>query len=714
MLRLEPMSSYDGFLSALSARSLEKTSSLASLLDTSKKENVDVIFDVKSPEEAHPVIHAELAKTPQELRQGLMFRSDIQPGQGMLFQFPDRGRHSMWMKNTPISLDMIFMDKGGVVSSVIEATEPFSERLLSPVKDNDWVLETPTGFSGTYGVVPGTKFTVREQPEIKESSLSKEAIDPELIRRLFTPVMAEDVVSPTIQGIKALSQRSGIFPFLAKQKTKLDDAIYSALLRRQQRSGLSTFLQETGPKEPLLKGAAEFAPGIPEKGRYADIPHVQVPQKWDLSISSHDALRAGSHKDIRLSPSGSEDAFSWAVKKLPEPGKGTYAPLQPTHTRSYLGFQGEIPSGTYGAGTVKLDRLEKVEVTKSAPNEVRFNSYSGRIPEQFVLRQRDGRMWTLHNVTPTRLVKKWEKLIPTDKPSLKSVPFEELDPSRPNEVFQPKVDGAHGIAVLEGGKPVRFFSYREAKTKTGLIEHTHRMPGWWKNVAPEGMKPTVIRGEIYAVNKKGKFIPSASLGGLLNTSVLDSRKKQQDLGVKLHFAAFDVDRHDGKKITSIAPSNTKNILLDISKQVPGIEIMPSAETQKDKERLLRDISEGKHPLTREGIVVRNIDAGGTVKSKLFEDHDVFVREIYSGAKPGEAGGFRFSYTQHGPILGNVGSGFSQKQRKDMNVNSKDWIGRVAKVTAQEKFRSGALRMPVFKQMHESKGPQPYHEIAENE
>lgn len=401
------------------------------------------------------------------------------------------------------------------------------------------------------------------------------------------------------------------------------------------------------------------------------------------------------------------------MKKLPEPGKSTYAPQQPTHTVEYMDWKGEIPAGTYGAGTVELARRDKAEVLKAHDNEIRFNLYQGRVPEQFVMKRQTGRMWTIHNVTPSREVKKWQELIPSDKPSMKSLPIGKISPAIGDQVWQPKIDGAHGIAVLEANKPMRVFSYREAKNQTGLIEHTFRMPDFHQNIVPAGMRPTVIRGELWG-DKGGKPIPVGQLGGLLNASVPESRQRQMTQGIKLHFTAEDVDRYEGKKIGIQPFERTDQILKDLASQVSGIEVMPSAVTPVQKEKLLQQVRSGKHKLTREGIVVRSRRTAEMWKAKEFDPHDVFVQQVYLGTKPGEAGGFRYSWTEHGPIVGNVGSGLTHQQRTDMLQNPENWVGRVAKVKAQEKLRSGALRVPVFTGFHETKGLQPYHEIASSE
>ena len=70
--------------------------------------------------------NVEMAMTPQQHEQGLQFRTYMAPSAGMLFDFGKLQFVSFWMKNTPISLDMLFLDETGVVVNIAEATTPFS------------------------------------------------------------------------------------------------------------------------------------------------------------------------------------------------------------------------------------------------------------------------------------------------------------------------------------------------------------------------------------------------------------------------------------------------------------------------------------------------------------------------------------------------------------------------------------------------------------
>ena len=72
-------------------------------------------------------ILVEIADSPDARMKGLMFRPSMAPDRGMLFQFPERGDHTFWMKNTLISLDIFWLDEAGTILH-IETNVPICTR----------------------------------------------------------------------------------------------------------------------------------------------------------------------------------------------------------------------------------------------------------------------------------------------------------------------------------------------------------------------------------------------------------------------------------------------------------------------------------------------------------------------------------------------------------------------------------------------------------
>ena len=90
-------------------------------------------------------INAEIADTPGRRSSGLMFRRSLDRDAGMLFIY-DRPRNiTMWMKNTFISLDMIFADADGDIIRIARETEPFSLDIIEGGGPANFVLEVPAG-----------------------------------------------------------------------------------------------------------------------------------------------------------------------------------------------------------------------------------------------------------------------------------------------------------------------------------------------------------------------------------------------------------------------------------------------------------------------------------------------------------------------------------------------------------------------------------------
>ena len=74
------------------------------------------------------VFSVEMATTEEEKTTGLMYRKELADGKGMLFDFSPEQQISMWMKNTYISLDMIFIRADGRILRIAENTEPHSDQ----------------------------------------------------------------------------------------------------------------------------------------------------------------------------------------------------------------------------------------------------------------------------------------------------------------------------------------------------------------------------------------------------------------------------------------------------------------------------------------------------------------------------------------------------------------------------------------------------------
>src|SRR5919198_1241175 len=99
----------------------------------------------------------EVAITDEERSKGLMFRRELPEGRGMLFDFKQDTNATMWMKNTYIPLDMIFIRADGRIQRIAESTEPESTKIIAAGAPVRAVLEVIGGTARKLGVKAGDR-----------------------------------------------------------------------------------------------------------------------------------------------------------------------------------------------------------------------------------------------------------------------------------------------------------------------------------------------------------------------------------------------------------------------------------------------------------------------------------------------------------------------------------------------------------------------------
>lgn len=97
----------------------------------------------------------EIADEPEEISYGLMNRESLGEDAGMLFDFGNPREPAMWMKNTLIPLDMLFMTPDGEIVMIARNTVPGSLRTISPGMPVKGVLEINGGRAAELGIEPG-------------------------------------------------------------------------------------------------------------------------------------------------------------------------------------------------------------------------------------------------------------------------------------------------------------------------------------------------------------------------------------------------------------------------------------------------------------------------------------------------------------------------------------------------------------------------------
>lgn len=99
----------------------------------------------------------ELAKTPAERARGLMFRESLADDHGMLFDFGRPQMVAMWMRNTLIPLDILFIRSDGRISRIARDAQPLSDRILESGEPVRAVLELRGGLTAERGIEPGDR-----------------------------------------------------------------------------------------------------------------------------------------------------------------------------------------------------------------------------------------------------------------------------------------------------------------------------------------------------------------------------------------------------------------------------------------------------------------------------------------------------------------------------------------------------------------------------
>lgn len=129
---------------------------IQSALPVDAKMRIDELSIVSTDGRRVP-IEVEIAQEPQEKALGLMFRTELADNRGMLFPYSEARELSMWMHNTYIPLDMLFIRPDGVIHRIEARAEPMSDRVIGSEGPVSAVLELAGGAAERLGIKPGDR-----------------------------------------------------------------------------------------------------------------------------------------------------------------------------------------------------------------------------------------------------------------------------------------------------------------------------------------------------------------------------------------------------------------------------------------------------------------------------------------------------------------------------------------------------------------------------
>ncbi|MCB1531347.1 MAG: DUF192 domain-containing protein [Alphaproteobacteria bacterium] len=112
---------------------------------------------IKKADGEELVFSVELASSGAQQAQGLMNRTHLPEGDGMLFVFSNEQRRAFWMKNTLIPLDILFLRADGTIHHIHHMAKPLDESRITALEDSRAVLEINGGLSDRLGIKEGDK-----------------------------------------------------------------------------------------------------------------------------------------------------------------------------------------------------------------------------------------------------------------------------------------------------------------------------------------------------------------------------------------------------------------------------------------------------------------------------------------------------------------------------------------------------------------------------
>lgn len=410
---------------------------------------------------------------------------------------------------------------------------------------------------------------------------------------------------------------------------------------------------------------------LPTKGE----PFVSL-----FTLQQHDALKAGKHYDHRIIVGNKAISFVNRTGLPKKPGEKKLVIKMPDHKADYALWSGKIPTGQYGAGTVKVIDLEPAVIKIPNKQKLDLRIYRGPNTGNYVyLATKDPDKWIVIR----------RKSMPdfyTERMKFSGKVPESVW-TDPRYIAEEKKHGAMYYGVLSD-KGISFISRRKSK-KGDTIHREENIPHLRDIKIPKRLQGTVVAGEMD--HPKGFHF----LSGLMN-SAPDKAVETQRIFGKASYFPFELAELPHRKTEFISYGERRKIIGDIIRTLGSRFIkQPRAEMKYKKEFYKRLSREGV-----EGVVLKNLDKGYGKDTWYRKTPLAYYDAKITGFLPGEgkykgkAIGVMVVEDREGKSF-NVGTGFSDDLRIDMFKNPKRYIGKLVKIKKRKNIPAPVFSLDGF-------------------
>jgi bifunctional non-homologous end joining protein LigD len=445
--------------------------------------------------------------------------------------------------------------------------------------------------------------------------------------------------------------------------------------------------------------AATPEPGAGSAGDAPELPRFVVQEHHASSL----------HWDLRLEREGT--LASWAVPRgIPDhPDENRLAVRTEDHPLKYLEFEGEIPAGNYGAGTMAVWDSGTYELEKWRDDEVIVTFHGERLTGRYVLFRTRGKDWMIHRMDPP-------------PPGVEPMPERiepmkartgELPPDDDAFAYEIKWDGIRAVARIDRGH-IDF-------TGRNGTDYTPRYPELRPLAAALGSTRAIVDGEIVAFDESGRPSFERLQSRMHLTGKTAIKRRSQELPVT--YVIFDLLWLAGHPTTGLAYRDRRKLLTELD--LNGDCWRTPAHHEGDGAALL----DATREQGLEGIMAKRLDSTyepGRRSSAWIKVKNVLRQEVAIGGwAPGEGnregtlGALCVGvHDEDGALryVGKVGSGFTVEtldlvmgKLAPLRRKASPFEGRqpprntifvepelVAEVELREWTRTGTMRAPVFK------------------